>query len=245
MRLYVGFDPREAIAYHTFVGSVLDHASKPVAITALTEQALGNQQRDGSNAFTYARFLVPELCGFEGWAIFADGDMVLERDIEELWACQDFKYAVQVVKHDYRTKAALKYKGSTLQCPNASYPRKNWSSVMLWNCAHPSNRVLTRENIGAMTGSHLHRFQWLKDEEIGSLFPTWNHLIDEEPPGESALKHYTLGVPGIKFYADTYGSWKWHSALLKALECAGEDPVAVVQRAQERIGDIERKRRAV
>jgi hypothetical protein len=239
IRLFAGFDPREAIAFHAFTNSVLQHATVPVAITALTEAALGDQQRDGSNAFTYARFLVPSLCDFDGWAIFADGDMIVDRDLEELWGCRTEGYAVQVVKHEYRTKHSVKYRGSTLQCPNTSYPRKNWSSVILWNCGHPSNRVLTKDYVSGMTGAHLHRFQWLKDEEIGSLFPTWNHLVDEDPPGEAALRHYTLGVPGIKYYADTYASWRWHSALLKALECAGEDPVSVVKRAQDRIGAVD------
>ncbi len=236
IRLFIGYDTREALAFHTFASSVIEHASVPVSIIALTQIALGAQQRDGSNAFTYSRFLVPELCDFDGWAIFADGDMVMERDIAELWASRDDQHAVQVVKHEYRTRHAIKYIGSTLECPNANYPAKNWSSVILWNCKHPSNRVLTQDYVNAMTGAHLHRFSWLKSEEIGSLFPSWNQLIGEDPPGDAALRHFTCGVPGIKHYADDYASWKWHLAMLRALECAGENPLSVVRRAQERIG---------
>jgi len=84
--------------------------------------------------------------------------------------------------------------------------------------------------------SFLHRFEWLRDQDIGALPADWNHLVGEYPPASPALHHFTLGVPGIKHYADDHGSWMWHSALLRALASAGENPGDIVNRAQERVG---------
>jgi lipopolysaccharide biosynthesis glycosyltransferase len=143
---------------------------------------------------------------YSGWAIFADGDMVCQADISELWALRDKSKAVQVVKHDYQTKASKKYLGNK----NENYPRKNWSSLILWNCAHPDNQVLTPEFIQAQPGSYLHRFSWINDDLIGSLPIEWNWLAIEYPENKNAkLVHYTLGTPCFKDYANESMSGRW------------------------------------
>jgi lipopolysaccharide biosynthesis glycosyltransferase len=213
-----------------------------VAFYPLHKPMLGgfDGQRDGTNAFIFSRYLIPMLCDYEGWAIFADGDMVVTRDIIELWNYKSeyFDKAVSVVKHDYKTKSFKKYLGSKLESPNLDYPRKNWSSVILWNCAHPANRVLTMDYVAQSVPQHLHRFGWLKDNEIGDLPPEWNYLVEEQAPASAALHHHTLGIPGLKHYADDHGSWHWHGALTSALECGGEDIVQMVKRSKERTGAI-------
>jgi lipopolysaccharide biosynthesis glycosyltransferase len=153
--LFAGFDPREEIGYHTFTSSVIHRATEPVAIAPVDQKVLrkvwGAGHRDGSNSFIYTRFLVPYLMGYQGFAIFADGaDMICLGDIAELWALRDPYKAVQVVKHDYRTKHPRKYVGTRMESDNPDYPRKNWSSLMLINCAHYNWRKITPE---AMTGS--------------------------------------------------------------------------------------------
>jgi lipopolysaccharide biosynthesis glycosyltransferase len=242
-RIFIGFDQREAAAYHVCCQSIIEHASIPVAFYPVARNLLNDfdGQQDGSNAFIYSRYLVPYLCDFVGHALFIDGDMVVNSDIAGLWAEIDnhvFDTAVSVVKHDYKTKARRKYVGTPIESNNMDYPRKNWSSVMLWNCAHFANRVLTPEFVAKAGGEHLHRFKWLKDEQIAELPEWWNRLIGEQGPGKASLYHYTLGVPGIKHYADDHASWHWHKALLMALQCAGDDPVDIVTRAQERLGAI-------
>lgn len=211
IRLFVGYDPREAVAYHTFCQSVLEKASLPVAFTPLALNTLAGYQethRDGSNAFIYSRFLTPYLCGYDGWAVFADGDMVCRADIAQLWALRDPRHAVQVVKHDYQTKAAQKYLGNK----NENYPRKNWSSVMLFNCDHPKHRVLTPEMLQRSTGKFLHRFEWLDDADIGELPREWNWLTTEyENNYEAKLLHYTLGTPCFKDYRDAPMADEWHA----------------------------------
>ena len=233
--LFVGYDPREAAAYHVFSESVIRHASQPVAIHPLHGPMLGgfDGQRDGTNAFIFSRYLVPKLLNFEGWAIFADGDMVVTRDIAELWNYRlEYKdKAVAVVRHDYKTRFPRKYVGSKLESPNVDYPRKNWSSVILWNCGHPSNRILTADYVSTAAPKDLHRFTWLNDSEIGALPPEWNYLVNEQAPSSAALYHYTLGVPGMRAYSDCHASWYWHQNLMGALECAGEHVVEMVNRA--------------
>ena len=210
--VFVGFDPREAVAYHTFCQSVLENASQPVSFVPLVLQALPRYTEthgDGSNTFIYSRFLTPSLCDFDGWALFADGDMICRADIAELWSLRDPGKAVQVVQHDYQTKAATKYLGNK----NQNYPRKNWSSVMLWNCAHPKNRALTPEFVMAQNGAFLHRFSWLDDADIGALPIEWNWLTTEyEDNPQAKLLHYTLGTPCFKDYQNAAMADRWHAA---------------------------------
>jgi lipopolysaccharide biosynthesis glycosyltransferase len=147
---------------------------------------------DGSNQFIYSRFLVPHLMEYKGWAIFMDGDMLLRDDIEKLWALRDESKAVMIVKHDYKTKMTEKYLGSK----NEDYPRKNWSSVILWNCEHAANKVVTTEFIENATGAQLHRFTWLTDDLIGELPAEWNWLdVEYDRNLLAKLVHYTLGTP--------------------------------------------------
>jgi lipopolysaccharide biosynthesis glycosyltransferase len=219
--IFVGFDPREAACYHVFCQSVLARASVPVSFTPLHAPTIANfdGQKDGSNAFIYSRFLVPHLMGYSGWAIFCDGDMVVLDDIAKLWAEREnhtFDKAVAVVKHDYKTKRSRKYIGTPMEAANADYPRKNWSSVMLWNCGHYANRRLTPELVTESPGSFLHRFQWLDDRQIGALAPEWNVLVGEQDTAGASLLHYTHGAPGFSHYANCDASEHWRRALKKA-----------------------------
>ena len=208
--VFVGYDPREAIAYHTCVNSIIRHASQPVAIIPIALNLFQDYKEthtDGSNHFIYTRFLVPHLMGFKGWAIFIDGDMIVRGDIVELWNLQEVDKDVMVVKHNYQTCMPVKYLGAK----NEDYPRKNWSSVILWNCNSFPNRQLTPEFVQTSSGSFLHRFSWLDDDRIGDLPPEWNWLPDEYGPNLNAkLLHYTLGAPCFQEFADTPQGNEWH-----------------------------------
>ena len=208
--VFVGYDPREAIAYHTCVNSIIRHASQPVAIIPIALNLFQDYKEthtDGSNHFIYTRFLVPHLMGFKGWAIFIDGDMIVRGDIVELWNLREVDKDVMVVKHDYQTCMPVKYLGAK----NENYPRKNWSSVILWNCNSFPNRQLTPEFVQTSSGSFLHRFAWLDDNRIGDLPPEWNWLPDEYGPNLNAkLLHYTLGTPCFQEFADTPQGNEWH-----------------------------------
>ena len=210
IRVVIGFDQREAVAYHAFCQSIIEKSSQPLSFTPLMLSALPGYQEthtDGSNAFIYSRFLTPWLHNFEGWAIFADGDMICLQDIAKLWALRDESKAVLVVKHDYKTKALDKYLGNK----NADYPRKNWSSVILWNCSHSKHKILTPEFVMKQTGAFLHRFTWLDDQDIGELPKEWNWLTTEYPNNYQAnLLHYTLGTPCFKDYTDCDMADVWH-----------------------------------
>lgn len=200
--IYVGYDEREAIAYHNFCNSIIRHSTQPLRFTPLAlnnVKAYTETHTDGSNAFIYSRFLVPHLQGYKGWALFADGDMICNADISELFEYADDTKAVCVVKHNYQTKYPRKYLGNK----NEDYPRKNWSSVILWNCEHPKNKQLDPDYISDSSGAHLHRFAWLDDDDIGEIKPSWNWLAMEMSLNNSAkLIHYTIGTPCFEAYAD-------------------------------------------
>jgi lipopolysaccharide biosynthesis glycosyltransferase len=208
--IFIGYDPREAIAFHVCANSIIRHASQPVAIMPLALNLFKDYTEthtDGSNQFIYSRFLVPHLMSYKGWAIFIDGDMIVRDDIVKLWNLQDNHKDVMVVKHDYKTKMTEKYLGSK----NEDYPRKNWSSVILWNCANQPNQRLTPEFIEKATGAQLHRFSWINDERIGELPREWNWLPDEYGPNPDAkLLHYTLGTPCFTEFATTPMGDEWH-----------------------------------
>ena len=210
INLYVGYDEREAIAYHVFCHSVIKNTSIPVKITPLVLSQLkefNETHQDRSNDFVYSRFLTPYLNEFDGWAIFADGDMICQADLKELIGMADPNKALMVVKHDYQTKASIKYLGNI----NENYPRKNWSSVILWNCSHPKHRILTPEFVSNQTGKFLHRFSWLDDNDIGELPVEWNWLACEyEKNTDAKLIHYTLGTPCFKDFRDTDMAEIWY-----------------------------------
>ena len=215
--LAVGFDQREAVAYHTFVQSVIEKSSIPVRFMPLNLKSLLSYDElhtDGSNNFIYTRFLVPYLMNFKGWAIYADGDMVCLDDIKNLWDQRDSKYAVMVVKHDYKTKVKNKYWGNK----NEDYPRKNWSSLILWNCNHSSHNILTPEFVKKQSGAFLHRFSWIKDSEIGELDKEWNWLAMEYPEKKDInLIHYTIGTPCFKEYEKASLSSHWKKSFMNSL----------------------------
>lgn len=214
LKIFVGYDPKEAIAYHTCVNSIIRHSSKPVAVIPLALNLLSGYDEthtDGSNNFTYTRFLVPRLTDNQGWAIYIDGDMILKEDIHRLYALHNDQKAVMVVKHDYKTKSSIKYLGSK----NSNYPRKNWSSVILWNCAHPKNLTLTPTYIKNTSGEYIHRFCWLDDADIGSLPIEWNWLPDEHGVNTDAkLLHYTLGTPCFDECDSVPMAEDWHTEYL-------------------------------
>jgi hypothetical protein len=215
--LYVGYDARDPVAIHPLHGPMLDGF---------------DGQQDGTNAFIFSRYLVPFLQDYKGWAIFCDGDMILTDDIKHLWDLRDDRYAVMVVKHKYRTKVSRKYIGTPIENRNINYPRKNWSSVILFNCGHPSNKVITPGLVADAGGRFLHTFSWLNDWEIGSLPSEWNHLVGEyEPNPDAKLIHWTHGAPGFHNYMRVEGSWQWNAHLLDSINMVGESPEEVVRRA--------------
>lgn len=207
-QIFVGYD--QPIVYHTFCESVLRYASHPVSFTPLANLPI--DRAGESNNFTYSRFLVPYLMGFKGQALYADGDMICRSDIASLFRPEHFYNDVCVVKHDYQTKEQTKFRGAK----NENYPRKNWSSLVLWNCEAWPNRLLTPDFVQMAKPEFLHRFQWVKDDRIGELPKEWNWLVGEyEKNDEAKLYHYTLGAPCLNEYADCDHSGLWFENALR------------------------------
>jgi len=218
MKVFVGYDPREDIAYQVCKHSILTKQPeanvRPLVQKELRDAGWYTRPKDklASTEFTFTRFLVPELANFKGWAVFMDCDMILTTDIKELFDQADDKYAVMCVQHDYTPKEGMKMDGQK----QTVYPRKNWSSVVLFNCAHPSNARLTQDMVNdpELNGAYFHRFSWLKDEEIGKLDHTWNYLVgvydDIETP---KLIHYTEGGPWFENYRNCEFNKLWKDEL--------------------------------
>ena len=205
-KIFLGYDAREAVGFHVCVESIIKHARYPFTLSPLH-----GARRDGTNDFTYARFMIPYLCRYTGSALFIDGsDMFLREDIAEIFKFYDPAKAVSVVKHNYRTRHPRKYLGTELEADNRDYPRKNWSSVVMFNCAHPANAMLTPQYIESYNGAHLHGFHWLSDNDIGEIDPRWNVLIGEDDDDKDcALAHFTLGIPSFPRYTACRYADEW------------------------------------
>ena len=196
IRVFIGYDKSESIAYHVLAHSILKRASKPVNIiplnrTNLVDHFYRPRGEHDSTDFSNMRWIVPHLCDFEGFAIFMDCDMLCLTDIAELWKQRDPKRAVVVKQHNYETKQEVKFLGQR----NAAYSRKNWSSLIIFNNA--LCRPLTRHIVNTHSpGLWFHQFNWLADQDIGNINGPWNHLVGEQPENPNAkLVHYTLGGP--------------------------------------------------
>jgi hypothetical protein len=200
-RVYIGWDRREPEAYEVAAFSLRRRASAPVEVTPIKLdelQAQGLYRRDpdplASTEFTYSRFLTPSLAGYRGWALFCDCDFLWLGDIAGLLPYTETSKAVYCVQHDYRPKETTKMDGAV----QTVYPRKNWSSLMLFNCEHPAVRNLTPEVVNRESGAYLHRMQWVHDAEIGDLPVEWNWLEGwNERPAQGTPKavHFTRGGP--------------------------------------------------
>ena len=231
--IWIGFDFREAIAFAVaqssiqsfnphipIFGLVLDDLRRNGLYQRPTERR-GGQLWDVISAapmsteFACSRFLVPTLAR-TGWALFMDCDMLARRNIahlfDELQKPKNAKHAVMCVKHDHQPDSLVKMDGQL----QTRYARKNWSSVMAFNCAHPSNAALTPEFVNATPGRDLHRFCWLKDKEIGELHPKWNWLVGHsDPKVNPALVHFTDGIPTMAGYEDCAFAEEWRSHAMR------------------------------
>lgn len=196
-RIFIGWDSRFPEPAEVLAHSLRQHATVPLDIRYLKLDELGlRRQHDplASTEFTYSRFLVPHLCDFQGKALFLDNDMLCFGDIREIDDLPMDGLALRVVKHDYAPTTTVKMYG----CPQTSYPRKNWSSMMLMNCERL--KLWSQEAVETRSGAWLHRFEEIPDNEIGELPRTWNTLdwMDET----TKLIHYTNGGPWFDDYRD-------------------------------------------
>jgi hypothetical protein len=214
LKVFLGYDQREAIGLHVCMQSIIE-TTPNVAIIPVS-----GDQKDGTNRFSNARFLIPSLCDFDGMAIFLDGsDMLIRRDLNELAELADDTKAVQVVAHEPYLCSPKKYVGTAMESANAMYPRKNWSSVVVWNCAHECNHILTPKVVEEKSGAWLHRFSWIPDELIGRLPAQWNYLVKEQPfCGDAAIVHFTLGIPAIRAYRHCSFAYEWRSTACRSVE---------------------------
>jgi hypothetical protein len=227
IRVFIGYDSRETVAYGVLAHSINRHASQPVAIAPVMlsqlEGVFGRERNPlQSTEFSFSRFLVPWMCGFEGWAVFMDCDMLMREDVARLWALRDERYAVQVVKHVHVPKEDTKFLGAV----QTKYEKKNWSSVMLMNCA--KCRALTPEFVNQASGLELHQFKWLGDDGlIGAIPPAWNHLVGYDAPRRDArLVHFTIGGPWFKEYAASEYADEWEAEKKLMLSALGREKVA-------------------
>jgi len=212
LNIYIGYDPKEIAAYQVCAHSIIRHAKQPVSISPLNVRHISgftNTDYKASTEFAFTRFLVPYLSEYKGWSLFMDCDMLLRTDISKLFGHMDQQYDVMVVKHEYDPVSGDKFLGQE----QTIYPKKNWSSVMLFN--NDKCRKLTKHYVNTSSGLHLHQFQWA--QEVGGLPRSWNHLVGEYDANMDAdLVHFTLGGPYFKESRDCEYADEWWSCWREA-----------------------------
>lgn len=234
--IWIGYDAREAEAFSVARASVKSRLCLPIPIRGLVLRDLQNRglytrpteyrasaekpvlwdvisDAPMATEFAISRFLVPMLAK-RGWALFMDCDMMALADVGKLLQSLDASKAVHCVKHVHEPKSSTKMDGQL----QTFYARKNWSSFMAVNCEHPSNRALTVEMVNTLPGRDLHRFCWLKDEEIGALDPAWNFLVGHSDPTiQPKVIHWTNGGPWFREHSNTAFAEQWLDARDRAV----------------------------
>jgi hypothetical protein len=222
LSIYIGYDSREAVAFHTLSHSILRRSSVPVSIAPLVQGQLRHIYRrprgpTESTEFSLTRFLVPALSEYRGWSVFMDCDMLcrvdiagLRREIE-----RQADKAVLVCKHEYVPKTERKFLGQV----QTKYARKNWSSLMVFNNARCS--ALSADYVNAASGLELHRFAWIDEAAIGALPLEWNWLVTEYPHNAGArIVHFTVGGPYFPEYANCDYADEWRAEFESMRQCA-------------------------
>lgn len=228
--VFIGYEPRETEAFAVARTTARNHLFRPVKIHGIVLSEMRQKRlysrptemRDGrlfdvisdhpmATEFAISRFLTPHLAG-SGLALFMDCDMLVRANLDNLFDLVDESKAVTVVKHDFRPENTVKMDGQV----QTHYARKNWSSVMVFNVDHPSNRALTVEMINTVPGRDLHRFCWLKDDEIGEVGVEWNWLAGHSPATvDPKIVHFTDGVPTMAGYENAPYADEWLAALYR------------------------------
>ena len=211
LRIFIGYDPRESVAFHVLSHSLLRRSSVPLSVAPLVRSQLKTlytrpRGPTESTEFSMTRFLVPALSGYQGWSIFMDCDMLCRADIAGLAAEIERQpdKAVLVCKHDYTPRTERKFLGHV----QTKYTRKNWSSLMLFNNARC--RSLTSDYVNTASGLELHRFAWIDDASIGELSLDWNWLVGEYEYNPNArIVHFTIGGPYFAAYRDCDYAAEW------------------------------------
>ncbi len=215
INFFIGYDAKEDIAYRVCKHSLIKRASKKVNVVSLKLEELISRNlytREvdplASTQFTYSRFLVPKLMNYRGWAVFCDCDFIFFDDVNNLMKNLDDTKAVYCVQHDYTPKEKHKMDGQK----QTIYPRKNWSSFIIFNCSHPSTKNLSLETVNTESGAYLHQFKWCKDTEIGSLDERWNWLegwTSNHNNTKPFAVHYTRGGPWFSEWQDVEFANEW------------------------------------
>jgi len=215
INVYIGYDSRQDYppkynkiknpCYEVCKYSILkynqDIIISPIILDELISQNIYYREVDpiASTEFTYSRFLTPYLNDYKGIAIFCDSDFLWQCDINELLNFYDDKYAVMCVQHDYQPKSNTKMDGIV----QTTYPRKNWSSLMVFNCEHKDTKNLTVKNVNEKSSRYLHRMEWA--DEVGSIPITYNYLEgDYEDIENPKVIHFTNGGPWHETWVGDY-----------------------------------------
>lgn len=234
MSIWIGFDSREVAAFAVARHSIRRHLGVPIPIfglvlSKLKEKGLYRRPMEWrhenklekpimwdtisdapmSTEFSNSRFLVPFLAR-SGLAMFMDCDMLVTDDLWHAFSQANDKYAVTCVKHKHRPTSDVKMDGQL----QTKYSRKNWSSLMIFNCDHPANKRLTIEMVNELPGRDLHRLCWLQDDEIGELGPEWNYLVGTTDQSvKPKVIHHTEGGPWMHGYENVEYANEWRAEL--------------------------------
>ena len=215
IKVFIGLDEPYKIVYDVCKYSILKNNKKynldiiPINYNTVKDYNRVKDQYE-STQFSFARFWTPFESDFKGVSIFLDSDFLFLDSIDSLIDLYDEEKAIMCCKHNYKPTNSKKMDNKV----QTVYPRKNWSSLIIFNNSHPKNKILEPFMLNTSTGSYLHRFSWLDDEDIGNLPLQWNWLTDwysETEDFKPKALHYTEGGPWLDNYKDCKYNKHWDS----------------------------------
>lgn len=180
VRIYVGATAAQQLPVRVLEYSIRKHASLSTEVFPLYQAGIEIPQpldegKRTRTPFSFQRFLIPELAGRRGRAIYLDSDMLVFRDIRGLWTLP-FDGA-DVLAVDWAGKP-----GGPAQF-----------SVMLLDCAALDwdiGRIVRALDVGELSYEQLMFEMAMAKRVRGSIDPAWNSL-ERFKAGRTALLHYT------------------------------------------------------
>jgi len=190
LRIFIGSDESQSVAQEVLAYSIRKSATVPVEVVAMRDLAVptprdfANQPRTG---FSFYRFLIPQLCGYQGRAVYLDADMLVLADVAAL--------------------AAIPFDGHSVLCTFQDEPPAAWrhhpdfrpgrhAAVMVLDCSGLTwdiDEIVAGLDDGSYTyGQLVHDLCIVDPDDIADTVPPeWNHLERYEP-GTTKLVHFTV-----------------------------------------------------
>jgi lipopolysaccharide biosynthesis glycosyltransferase len=227
IRVFVGADESQLVPAAVLEYTIRKHTAGRVEFTTMRDLPVPmpkDPAKRPRTGFSFYRFMLPKLAGYQGRALYLDCDMQVFANLSELWA---IPFDGQTVLCTYQPEPPERWKG------NKSFKPGRHLAVMMLDCSrldwdvHEIVRGLDEDRYGYT--ELMSDLAIVPEEQIEERIPVeWNSLEHYEA-GTTKLVHYTQ-VPTQPWKNDESPLRElWLGAFREALAASAIDPQVVVQ----------------